>query len=242
MEEITLTVEKREGRGGKKRLSELRGQSKIPAVVYGAGKPTLQVALSERELMAARSKGGGNAILRLKIGSATETVILKELQWHPVTDRPIHADFQRISLTEKIEARVPLHIVGEAPGVKLTGGLLQHELRALQVRALPADIPQAIDVDVSHLEINQQVLVKDLRAGPGLEVLEDPEHIVVHVTAAKLEVEAPAPAAAEGETQAEPELAASKGKKDEEGKPIPKAAPAAPPEKGKEAAKKEGGK
>lgn len=248
MEEITLSVEKRDGKGSKKELSSLRSSAKVPGIIYGGDKPPVQVALSEKELMAARKKGGLNAILHLQVGKAKETVILKELQRHPVTDRPVHADFQRISLTQKIEAKVPLNIVGEAPGVKMGGGVMQHELRALSIRALPTKIPQHIDVDVSRLEINGHILVKELAVSGDLEVLDSPEHIVVHVTLVKEEVaEAPAVAVAAavepGAAPVEPELSSTKGKKDEEGKPLPKQAPApAAPEKGKEAPKKEAGK
>src|SRR5258708_3262738 len=132
--EITLNVEVREGKGSKKALSTLRAGSKIPAVVYGGEQPPLTIALSEKELSAARKRGGVNAILRLKHAKGEETVIIKELQRHPVTDRPVHADFQRISLTRKIEARVPLLVVGEAPGVKDFGGMLAHELRELRIK------------------------------------------------------------------------------------------------------------
>lgn len=246
MEEIKLTVETREGKGTKKELSTLRAGARIPGVIYGGDKPPIRVALSEKELMAARKKGGLNAILHLQLGTATETVIVKELQLHPVTDRPVHADFQRISLTQKIEAKVPLRIVGEAPGVKVGGGVLQHELRTLSVKALPANIPHAIDVDVSGLEINHHLLVKDLKVPSEIEVLDSPDHMVVHVTIVKEEVAAVAPVvAAEGAEAAagEPEVASTKGKKDEEGKLVKETAKAAPaPEKGKEPAKKEAAK
>ncbi len=247
MKEIKLAVEVREKAGSKKQLSTLRGNSRIPGVIYGGEKPAINVALSEKELMEARKKGGMNAILHLQVGKGTETVIIKELQRHPVTDRPVHADFQRISLTQKIEAKVPLRIVGEAPGVKNSGGTMQHELRELRIRALPTQIPLHIDVDVSHVEINGHIMVKDLKIAPELELLDSPEHMVLSVTIAKI-IEAAAPAAApaaEGAaaaaTAAEPESASTKGKKDEEGKLVKETAKAgAPAEKGKEPAKKEG--
>ncbi|MBI5631529.1 MAG: 50S ribosomal protein L25 [Elusimicrobia bacterium] len=245
MEELKLVVEKRDGKNTKGELSTLRAAAKIPAVIYGGDKPPVQVALSEKELLAARKKGGVNAILHLQLGKAQETVIVKELQRHPVTERLVHADFQRILLTQEIEAKVPLQIMGEAPGVKNSGGILQHELRVLSVKALPTHIPQFIEVDVTGLELNQAVHVKDLKVGSDLKILDDAEHIVVHVTQVKEEVAAvAAPAAGEeaAATAAEPELSATKGKKDEEGKPLPKAAASAAPEKGKEPAKKEGAK
>ncbi len=248
MEEIKLVVEKREGAGTKKELSAARAGSKIPAVIYGGEKGPVQVTLSEKELMAARKKGGVNAILHLQVGKETETVIVKELQRHPVTDRPVHADFQRISLTKKIDARVPLQIVGEAPGVKDHGGTLVHELREVRVRALPTKIPQAIKVDISGLELNQHLNVKDLQVPADVEILDAADHMVVSVMVAKEEVAAaPAAAAVPGAegaaaaAPAEPESSSTKGKKDEEGKVIPKDAKAAPAaEKGKEPAKKEG--
>ena len=244
MEEIKLSVEKRGEKGTKKELSELRSKDRIPGVIYGGQKPPVKVALSEKDLLQARRKGGINAILHLQLGEETETVIVKELQRHPVSDRPIHADFQRISLTQKIEVKVPLRIVGEAPGVKVSGGVLQHELRVLSIKALPTHIPQHLDVDVSHLEINGHILVKDLSAGADLEIIDSPDRIVVHVTQVKEEVAAPAPVVAEAAAAtAEPEVASTKGKQDEEGKPLPKEAKAAPAtEKGKEPTKKEGAK
>ncbi len=244
MEEIKLKAETREGQGTKKELSTLRANASVPGIIYGSGKPPVRVALSEKELMAARKKGGVNAVLSLVTGKTTETVIVKELQRHPVTDRVVHADFQRISLTAKIEAKVPLRVLGEAPGVKSSGGILQYAIRELSVRALPKDIPQAIDVDVSRLELNQQILVRELSIPAGIEVLDAAESRVVAVTTVKvIEEAAPAAVAAEGEVAAgaEPEMASTKGKKDEEGKlvkePGKTAAPAA--EKGKEPAKKE---
>ena len=120
--EITLNVEVRAAKGSKKELSTMRAASTIPAVVYGGESGPVNIALSEKDLMAARKKGGANAILHLKHAKGTETVVVKELQRHPVTDRPVHADFQRISLTQKIDAKVPLVLVGEAVGVKIGGG------------------------------------------------------------------------------------------------------------------------
>lgn len=246
MEEIKLTVEKRDGAGSKKALSSMRSESKIPAVIYGGEGKAVEVIVGEKELLAARKKGGVNAILHLKVGATDETVIVKALQRHPVTDRPVHADFQRISLTKKIEAKVPLQIVGVSTGVKDHGGTMVHDLRELRVRALPTKIPQSITVDVSALNIGDLLAVKDIKVPAEVEVLDAPEHMVVSVTTSKEEVAA-APAApvagAEGAAApAEPESANTKGKKDEEGKLVKETAKAAAPaaEKGKEPAKKEG--
>jgi len=246
--EITLNVEVRaEKKGTKKDLSTLRAGNKIPAVVYGGEQPPISIALSEKEFVDARKKGGANAILHLKHAKGTETVVVKDLQRHPVTDRPVHADFQRISLTKKIEARVPLVVVGEAPGVKDFGGMLAHELREIRIKALPTAIPQKIEVDISHLGLHQSLLVKELKVPAGVDVVDAPEHVVVRISIAKVEVvEAPAAVVpAEGAAAAaEPEVASTKGKKDEEGKLVKETAKAGAPAAGekdkKEPAKKEG--
>jgi len=240
--EITLNVEVRAEKGTKKDLSTLRASSSIPAVVYGGTKAPILLALSEKDLMAARRKGGANAILRLKHAKGEETVIVKELQRHPVTDRPVHADFQRISLTQKIEAKVPLNIVGEAPGVKTSGGMMSIDMRELRIKALPTAIPQKIDVDVSRLELHQGISVKDLSLPEGVEVLDSVESTVIRIVIAKVEVVAePVPGAVvEGAVAAEPESASTKGKKDEEGKVIEKAAAPAAAADAKKAPKKEG--
>jgi large subunit ribosomal protein L25 len=244
MKEIELKVELRQnGKGTKKELSTLRTARMIPAVVYGGDKPPVSVVVSEKDLTKATKSGGANAILHLKHAKGDDTVILKMLQRHAVSLAPIHADFQRISLKEKIEGKVPfrhavslapihadfqrislkekievkvpIHVVGEAPGVKLHGGILEHVLRELRVRALPTAIPQKIDVDVSALELNMNVLVKDVKVPKDLEVLDASDHIVLNVVQPTAEA---APATPEGEAAAaaEPEVIA-KGKKEEEG-------------------------
>lgn len=241
--EIKIDVDVRAAKGSKKELSSLRAASRIPAVVYGGEGAPLNIALSERELMDARKKGGVNAILRLKHAKGEETVMVKELQRHPVTDRPVHADFQRISLTQKIDARVPLLVTGVATGVKDFGGMLAIDLRELRIKALPTKIPQHIEVDVTKLGLHEALHVGDLKLPEGVEVVDDAKAVVVHVTIAKVEVvEEPAAGAVPAEgaaAAAEPESSNTKGKKDEEGKLVKETAkPGAPAAAaGKEAAK-----
>jgi large subunit ribosomal protein L25 len=93
--------------------------------------------------------------MNLKLGDGAEMVLLKDVQRDVLSHDVIHVDFQRISMTEKLEVNVPLHVAGEAPGVKVGGGILEHILRNLRVRCLPTDIPDSISVDVSQLQLNQ---------------------------------------------------------------------------------------
>ncbi len=244
MKEISLKAVERKGKSTNKELSTLRANSQIPGIVYGGSRPSLRVALSAKELLTVRKQAGVNAVMQLKVGKATETVIVKAIQWDPVTDRPIHADFQRISMTQKIEAKVPIEISGEAPGVEVGGGVLEHEFRFLAVKALPTKIPQRIVVDVSALELGKHILVRELRLPSDIEVLTNPEQIVVHVTIPRVVEEEPVPGvvAAEGAVEgalegaaaaAEPESSSTKGKKDEEGKLVAKTAAEEPAKKGK---------
>ncbi|MBI3549783.1 MAG: 50S ribosomal protein L25 [Elusimicrobia bacterium] len=217
MKEIQLNAQLREnGKSNKKELSGLRATKMIPGVVYGGKKEPVSVVVNEKELLAATKTGGANAILHLKHPKGEDTVILKELQRHVVSNQPIHADFQRISLKEKIEVKVPLHVIGEAPGVKLHGGILEHVLREFRVRCLPTEIPQRIDVDVSRLEVNESLKVSDIKTPEGIEVLDAADHLVVSVFVPAEEAATPAAGAEGAAAAAEPEVIA-KGKKDEEG-------------------------
>ena len=234
MEEITLELKERRLEDGVT-AKRLRTQDLVPGVVYGGGKPPIAVVVPAKTLAGVRSRGA-NTILSLKIGSGADTAFIKAVQRHPVSGDTVHVDFLRIRLTEKIEVSVPLHAMGEAPGVKHHGGILEHELRSVRVRALPAKIPPSIDIDISSLEIGGHVLVKDLRIPEGVEVLDGPEHMVLHVAAPKAEEVPAAPEAAQAAAQ--PELSAVKGKKDEEGKPLREAAAPAKAAGGKEPAPK----
>lgn len=227
MEELTLQVERRRAAGGKGPLRGPRAAQKIPAVIYGDGKPAVAIFVAEKDLTRVRGQGKTNAILTLKHDQGKDTVILKAVQRHPVSRQFLHADFQRISLQKEIEVRVAVKTVGEAPGVKLHGGILEHILREVEVKCLPTAIPEFLSVDVTKLDIGHALHVRDLAPAPGVTVLTHAEQVLITVVAPKAEA-APAEAAAAAPGAAEPEVIA-KGKK-EEGE----AGAAAPAEKGKE--------
>lgn len=238
MQEINVAAEPRTEKSTRRQLSELRKARKIPAVVYGGKDKPVSVTVGEKELMEALKKAGANAIIHLKLGKGTDTVILKELQRDVVDGQPVHADFKRIDLKQKISVQVPLHTVGEAPGVKLQGGLLEHVLRQIEIRCLPTAIPQRIDIDVSALNVGDAVLVKDIKLPEGVEVRTKADQTVVHVVTVKVEEEKAPAAEGAAAPGAEPEVIA-KGKKDEEGAP---AAGAAGDKKAAAPAAKEGAK
>jgi len=210
------------GKGGARKA---RAAGAIPAVVYGHGETPLPVSVNHREfILAMRSHKGGNAIVNLKLDDAEHTALVRDAQIDPVSRAIVHLDFQRISLTETIEVRVPVHAVGTPLGVKDGGGILEMIIREIEVRCLPTEIPTAIDVDVSALNVGGSVHVRDMIA-PGVTILTDADATVATVVAPAVEEVAAAPAEGEavavpeGAAPAEPEVVGAKGKKDEAGAP-----------------------
>ncbi|MFH1368418.1 MAG: 50S ribosomal protein L25 [Elusimicrobiota bacterium] len=217
MQQVVIEAESRE-MSPKNKLRDLRTGGKIPAVLYGAKEEVKVIVIDAKKFeKIISSEAGANILVNLKIGSESKTVIVKEIQRDIITQKPIHIDFLMISLKDKIEVSVSLHIIGEAPGVKLGGGILEHIQREVRVKCLPTDIPKSINIDVSKLEINQALHVRDISAMQGVEILTDPDSFVVNIVAPTI-LEEPAPGtevvAAVG--SAEPEVI-KKGKKDEEG-------------------------
>lgn len=228
MQRVELEVKPRDlGETDKKRnVGQLRAEGWIPATLYGHGEP-MNIAVNARTLEKAihSSKAGHNALFTVKAPGETTLAVIKDIQRHILRHNAIHIDFQRINVKEKLEISVPTHTVGDAPGVKNSGGIMEHITREIRVRCLPDDIPASIDVDVTQLELGHSVKVKDLPVINGVEYLTPVETIIVNVVAQKVEEVKPATpaegAAAAAAGAAEPEVIA-KGKKEEEG-----AAPAA---------------
>jgi large subunit ribosomal protein L25 len=237
MQQLVIEAESREI-ANKQKLKTLKKEGKIPAVLYGGKEKSVALSVDAKKFEKMLQTEKSSAMLvNLKIGAESKTAIIKDIQRDIISQRPIHIDFQAISLTDTIEVGVHLHIQGEAPGVKLGGGILEHIIRDVRVKCLPTDIPKVINVDVSKLEIGHALYVKDLPKIAGVEILNDPETIIVNIVA-PTELEEVAPAvegAVAAATSAEPEVI-KKGKKDEEG------AEAAPAEGDKGAKKPEAAK
>lgn len=235
MEKVILKASVRE-ETGKRFAKDLRNKGLVPANVYKSGKAATSLTVANKELEGTlHTKAGENVLITLKIsggGAAVKdrTVLIKEIQRHPVRDNILHVDFNEISLTEVLKVNVPIVARGEAAGVKIDGGLLEHVLRELSVECLPTNIPTKIDVEVSALKIGEHILVKDIKVPEGVKVLNDPELIALIVKAPKVEV----PKEEEAAGGEEPELI--RKKKEEEGAEVeePKEAPAAAKEPKKE--------
>lgn len=212
--EITVRAKQREGRG-KNDARRARRDGLVPVTVYGGEGGTVAAVAPLHELAAIlRSDSGRNTIFTLDIdGVGTSEVMFHARQIDPIRGRLIHADFRRLVVGEKIEVTVPLHLIGEPVGVRENNGYLEQVVRQIEVRCDPRDIPEAINVDVSNLDVHQSLHISDLPVDSNLEILNDPESVIATVGIVREEVAA---APAEGEEAAEPELIA-KGKKEDEG-------------------------
>jgi large subunit ribosomal protein L25 len=159
-------------------------------VVYGGGEDAIPFAVDDRTLR--HVLAGAGAVVNLSIESDPATpVVLKELMRHPVDSHIVHVDLLRVRLDQAIQATVTLELVGEdnAPGVK-EGGVLEHVTRELTVEALPGDIPDTIEHDVSRMQIGDTLTVEGLTVPPGVKLLDDPEQLVATLSPPRLQTEA----------------------------------------------------
>ncbi|MBI4482364.1 MAG: 50S ribosomal protein L25/general stress protein Ctc [Acidobacteria bacterium] len=196
---------------------QLRRQGKIPAVVYGEGKPATPITLDPDELLAIfHSETGRNTIFTLSIDGKKKTnVMIKDFQLDPVRGHLLHADLVTIAMDVAIKVKVPIEIVGVPQGVKLQGGILDLVTREIELECLPKDIPDHIKVDVSELEIADSLRVSNLNLDKNLKLLEDPDTVILTVVPPRAE-EVAAPAEVPVAEVAEPEVI-KKGKPVEEG-------------------------
>lgn len=214
MSEYQLAAESRTdtGKGAARRI---RSAGRVPAVLYGHGIKPEHLSVDAREFGQALRAGGANALLQLTLGRQRHLALAREVQRHPVRGSLVHIDFLVVRRGEKVTVQVPLHLVGEAPGV-VEGGILDQDLHQLNVEAEVTAVPEAIEGDVSGLGIGDVLRVADLKAPEGATILDDPEAPVVSVVAPTVEPveeeeaeEAEAEGeAAEGEAPAEDEAAA----------------------------------
>src|SRR5436190_7552646 len=170
----SLTIQPREISNSRS-TRRLRREGRVPGVLYGLGQDPLCFSVDARELRHALHAAG--AVLELSgDGESATAAVLKDSQRHPVRGEVLHIDLLRVDLNKPIQSPVPVHLVGgeDAPGVK-EGGVLEHVTREVTVEALPSDIPEALDVDVSEMNINDTVTLEALTAPAGVTNIDDPE-------------------------------------------------------------------
>jgi large subunit ribosomal protein L25 len=239
--DATLEAVRRDTRG-KNEARRLRAAGKIPAVVYGAQKEgekstNVPVAVDPKPLSRIlHSHSGLNTLITLKVdGEGDARVLVKDLLLDPVTHHMLHADFVRVNVDRRITVTVPVVIKGEARGVKQEGGVIDFVHREIELQTLPLEIPNAIEIDVTNLGLNEAVYVRDVAQGAAWVPVSDVDMMLVHVIMPRA-VEEPTPeaavAAAPAAVAAEPEVI-KKGKTEKEGEAAP-----TPAAKGKEKEKK----
>lgn len=225
---------------------KLRSEGRIPAVIYGRETKPQNVEVNAREMGELMLHSvSENLLVDLALkddGKPKRLALVQEVQHHPLSGKVLHVDFHEVSPTEKVTLMVPVETVGEAAGVKNSGGVLEHVLFKLKVRALPKDLPEQIVIDVTNLELNKTIHIGEIKAPEGVEIMGGKNIPVVSVAEPRAEEEvAPAEGAAvaagdvemikekkEGEEGAAPaEKGAAKGAAAEKG-----AAKGAPAEKG----------
>ena len=213
--ETTLNAEPRSERG-KNLARRLRRGGRIPGVVYGEGGGSgeagaLAVSVEPEEVSRVlHSEAGANTLIGLTVGTGDSSkVLIKDYQVDPISHQLLHVDFYRVAMDRVITVTVPIELTGEAEGVKVQGGLIDFVQREVAIACLPSEIPEHIQVDVSPLMIGQGVRLRELLEGASWEPVSDPDTLIVHVIAPRLEAEDEDEGedAAEGEGEAEDEAA-----------------------------------
>ena len=214
MDQIKISAEARteHGTGAVRRL---RRAGMIPGSVMKMNKAgTELIKLPEHAFMLAmRGRTGKQVLVTLDMNGTEVPALLREMQNDVLKGTPIHVDFSEVSLTQKVRITVPLYLVGEAKGVKIGGGVLEQTLRAIDIDVLPTDIPEKFDVDVSALDLDQTLFVRDLNLGEKYTVVTRGE-LALAVVKAPDDAPAGGAAAAAGEAAKNPEVI-KKGKEEE---------------------------
>ena len=182
-EKLNVDIRKEQGTSAARRT---RLQNKVPAVVYHSGIEAIPLSVDKVSLNKALRTG--QMIFEVSVEDKNQYVLVKEIQYHPVTDEIIHVDFQKVKEDEKISLEVAVRSVGEAQGVKL-GGLLVQMLNSVNIKCKPAEIPEFLEIDVTDMEMNTNLFVKDITLPTDVEMLTAEDIAVVSVQEPKQEKE-----------------------------------------------------
>lgn len=213
--DITVRAEQRTD-AGKNSSRRLRARGFVPLTIYGGEGEAVSAAAPLRELAALlRSDTGRNTIFTLDVdGVGASEVMFSDRQIDPIKGRLMHADLKRLVRGQKIEVTVSIHLDGEPIGVAEQEGVLQHVLHEIQISCRPREIPEALHVDVTHMNVHDVLHVSDIKVGETIEILAEPETVVATVGIVREEEVEPTAESTEDD-QAEPEVI-GKGKKDDE--------------------------
>ena len=180
-----LNVNIREGKGTSS-ARRIRLKDQIPAILYHSGLDAISLSVDKKELYKALKTG--QVIFEVIVKDKNQFVLVKDVQYHPVNDNIMHIDFQKVKEDEKISLEVPLRVIGEAEGVQ-AGGILVQIVSAITVKCKPTTIPEALIIDVTDLELNSSLSVKDIQLAADVEIITAEDLAVVSVQEAKQEEE-----------------------------------------------------
>lgn len=182
MEKIQLKSSKREA-GTSSMLKKTRKAGQLPAVLYGHNRPTVSLSVDAAEFDKTLKKAGESTIVELVTDDGkAHPVLIHEVQHHHLSSRPIHVDFYEVSMTEKLQTAVVLEFIGESKAVKELGGVLVKVLNEVEVECLPADLPHAINVDISKLtNFSQTIAVKNLEVPDKVRILTHADEVIAKV-------------------------------------------------------------
>jgi len=212
-ETYTLDAQPRAVTG--KKVSQVRQQGLVPAVIYGSGRPSIHVQIPQRALQLTLLKAGGTHLIEINVDGKAQTVIAREVQRHVLRGDILHVDFLAIDVNKVIETEVPVHFFNESPAVATKLGVLVTGMNTIRIEALPGDLIFSIEVDVSVLERpGDTIHVRDLKLSDKLRIVGDLDEVIVRV-AQTAAAESDAATDTELATAAEPEVI-SKGKQEEE--------------------------
>lgn len=203
MQAVVLEAKKREIVG--KKVKRLRREGLLPVTVYGRDVKSESLTVPTKEFLSVYRRAGETGLVELQFDGKSQHTLISNVQIHPLSRLPLHVEFRAVNLKEKIKANVPVELVGESPAVQSAVGVLLQTVSEIEVEALPTELPEKVEVDVTELsEIDQQVTVGQLKVASGVEVLTPSEEIVVKVVPAvseetkkELEAQAAEKAAAE---------------------------------------------
>ena len=181
-EKLNVAIRDKKGTSSARRI---RLKDQIPAILYHSGLDALSLSVAKKELYKALKTG--QVIFEVKIKDENQFVLVKDVQYHPVNDNIMHVDFQKVKEDEKISLEVPLRIEGEAEGVK-AGGILVQIVSTITVQCKPTTVPEALIIDVTNLELNSSLSVKDIELAADVEIMTDEDLAVVSVQEPKEEV------------------------------------------------------
>jgi large subunit ribosomal protein L25 len=194
----TLTIHSR-AKSGTTGAKAARREGKVPGVLYGHGSP-ISIAVEARDLADLLSTGGQSHIVDATIDGQHDSVLLRDVQRHPISHRPIAADFQRVSQTEEIYATVPIVVAGVAPGVKDDGGVLDMVTHALEIKGPAGKLPEELSVDVSSLGVGSHIAASQIVLPAGFALITGPETIVVAVELSRADAPEQTPEPVAGDT------------------------------------------